>query len=35
LRLLADKMVELSYVDEISHVTVGEHLKKTNSSPGG
>ncbi len=35
LRLLADKMVELGYVDEISHVTVGEHLKKTNSSPGG
>ena len=35
LRLLADKMVELGYVDEISHVTVGEHLKKTHSSPGG
>jgi transposase len=34
LRLLADKMVELGYVDEISHVTVGEHLKKTSSSPG-
>lgn len=34
LRLLADKMVELNYVDYISHVTVGEVLKKTNSSPG-
>jgi len=28
LRLLADKMVELGYVDSISHVTVGEILKK-------
>lgn len=28
LRLLADKMVELGYIDTISHVTVGEHLKK-------
>jgi transposase len=34
LRLLADKMVELKYVDYISHVTVGEVLKKTNLSPG-
>ncbi len=34
LRLLADKMVELDYVDYISHVTVGEVLKKTNLSPG-
>jgi len=34
LRLLADKMVELNYVDYISHVTVGEALKKTNLSPG-
>jgi transposase len=34
LRLLADKMVELNYVDYISHVTVGEVLKKTNLSPG-
>lgn len=33
LRLLADKMVELNYVDYISHVTVGEVLK-TNLSPG-
>lgn len=35
LRLLADKMVELGYVDSISHVTVWEMLKKTHSSPGG
>lgn len=28
LRLLADKMVELGYVDSISHVTVREILKK-------
>jgi hypothetical protein len=34
LRLLADRMIELDYVDYISHVTVGELLKKTNSSPG-
>ena len=34
LRLLADKMAELNYVDYISHVTVGEMLKKTNLSPG-
>lgn len=34
LRLLADQMIELGYVDTISHVTVGELLKKTNSSPG-
>jgi Homeodomain-like domain len=34
LRLLADKMVELEYVESISHVTVGGILKKTNSSPG-
>jgi len=35
LRLLAEKLIELGYVDYVSHVTVGEHLKKTNSSPGG
>ena len=35
LRLLADKMVELGHVDGPSHVTVGERLKKTRSSPGG
>jgi len=34
-RLLADKMVELHDVDSISHVTVGEILKKTKSSRGG
>jgi len=35
LRLLADKMIELNYIDYISHVSVGEVLKKTNLSPGG
>lgn len=30
LRLLADKMVELKYVDSISHETVRRVLKKTN-----
>lgn len=34
LRLLANRMVELGYVDDISHVTVGKILKKTNCSPG-
>ena len=34
LRLLADKMVELHSVDSMSHVTVGEILKKTKSSRG-
>ena len=34
LRLLADQMIELGYVDYISHVTVRELLKKTNSSLG-
>jgi transposase len=34
LRLLADKMVELNYVESISHVKVGEVLKKTNLSLG-
>jgi transposase len=34
LRLLADKMVELTYVEHISHETVRKVLKKTNSSPG-
>lgn len=32
LRLLADKAVELSYVEDISHETVRGILKKTNSS---
>jgi transposase len=34
LRLLADKMVELNYVDSISYVTVREVLKKTNLNLG-
>ena len=34
LRLLADKMVELKYIDYISHVTVSKVLKKTNLSLG-
>ena len=34
LRLLADKMVELKYVESISHVTVRSVLKKMNLSLG-
>lgn len=34
LRLLADKMVELNYIDYISHVSVRKVLKKTNLSLG-
>ena len=34
LRLLADKMVELHYLESISHVTVRSVLKKTNLSLG-
>jgi transposase len=34
LRLLADKMVELKYVESISHVAVRSILKKTNLNPG-
>lgn len=34
LRLLADKLVELELVESISHVAVGDALKKTNLSPG-
>ena len=34
LRLLAGRMVELEYVEELSHETVRQVLKKTNSSPG-
>jgi hypothetical protein len=34
LRLLADKMVELQYIDSISHVSVGKVLKKTNLNRG-
>ncbi|HKJ43785.1 MAG TPA: IS630 family transposase [Sunxiuqinia sp.] len=33
LRLLADKMVELNYIDYISHVTVGEVPKKNELKP--
>lgn len=34
MRLLADKMVALGYVEEVSPKTVWETLKKTNSSRG-
>jgi len=34
LRLLADKMVALEYMDSLSHETVRDGLKKTRSSPG-
>jgi len=34
LRLLADKMVELNYIESISHITVRNVLKKTNLSLG-
>ena len=34
LRLLADRMVELGYVESISYETVRKTLKKTRSSPG-
>jgi transposase len=34
LRLLADKMVELNYIESISYVTVGNVLKKMNLSLG-
>ena len=34
LRLLADKMVELKYVESISYVSVGNMLKKMNLSLG-
>ena len=35
LRLLADQLVELEYVDSVSHETVRQVLKKTNLSLGG
>ena len=35
LRLLADRVVELGYIESVSHETVRRVLKKTNSSPGG
>jgi len=34
LRLLADKVVELKYIDNISHETIRRVLKKTKLSPG-
>ena len=34
LRLLAERMVQLEYVDEISKDTIGRVLKKTNLSLG-
>jgi transposase len=34
LRMLADKVVELEYVDKLSHVSVYKTLKKTNLSLG-
>ncbi len=34
MRLLADRMVELEYVEELSHETVRRTLKKMNSSHG-
>lgn len=34
LRLLADKVVELKYVDSLSHETVRRVLKKTKLNPG-
>ena len=34
LRLLADRMIQLGYVEEVSHETVRQTLKKTKSSRG-
>jgi len=34
LRLLADRLVQLGHVDDISHETVRQTLKKTKPSPG-
>ena len=34
LRLLAEEMVELGYIESISHETVRQTLKKTRSNPG-
>jgi transposase len=34
LRLLADKMVQLGFVESVSHETIRQVLKKTNSNPG-
>ncbi len=35
LRLLAEQLIALDYIDSISHVTVGEVLKKTHWRRGG
>ena len=35
LRLLADRLVELQWMDSVSHETVRRALKKTSSSIGG
>lgn len=35
LRLLAQQMVELGYVEHLSHESVRQVLKKTNCNPGG
>lgn len=35
LRLLADKVVELQYIESISHETIRRILKKTKLNPGG
>jgi hypothetical protein len=35
LRLLADQVVELGYIDSVSHETIRRVLKKTKSSLGG
>ena len=34
LRLLAGRLVELGYLESISHTAVGNRLKKTRSNPG-
>ena len=34
LRLLADRVIELEYIDNISHETIRRILKKTSSNPG-
>jgi hypothetical protein len=34
LRLLAEKVVELEYIEYISHVSIHNTLKKTNFGPG-
>jgi transposase len=35
LRLLANRMVVLDYIDQLSHESVRQALKKTNCNPGG